>query len=213
MVVAIDGPAGAGKSTVARAVAAQLGFTYLDTGALYRALTLAALERGVTVDDPVQVLRLLSNTTLSVAGDHVFVDGLEVSNRIRDPQVTQWVSTVAAHPRVRAAMVELQRSLARSGDVVVEGRDIGSTVFPDAAHKFFLTASLQERARRRALELGVGEDDVDRLESAIRRRDEADSKRDASPLARAEDAREIDSTGKSQAEVIAGIVAAVRGEA
>lgn len=209
-VVAIDGPAGAGKSTVARAVAEALGFAHLDTGALYRAVALAALERGVPLDDPDALGRLARTLELRPQGDRILLDGRDVSERIRDADVTAAVSVVAAAPQVRAALVELQRAATR-GDVVIEGRDIGSVVVPDADVKIFLTASLEERARRRADQLGLGEDAVEEIKLELERRDRADSRRSTSPLMRAPDARVVDTSGRAVEDVVAEIVAVVKG--
>ena len=199
MLIAIDGPAGAGKSTVARAVADALGFTYLDSGAMYRCVALAEL-RGV--DDP-----LACEIEL---GGHVRLDGEDVTDEIRTPQVSARASEVAARPEVRGHLVALQRSMIRNGDYVAEGRDIGTVVAPDAELKVFLTASPQERARRRAEQ--TGGDPAQVLAQQIER-DERDATREHSPLAPAEDALRVDTTGLSVDEVvdrIARLVQAVR---
>jgi cytidylate kinase len=208
-VVAIDGPAGAGKSTVARRVAAALGFRYVDTGAMYRAVALAALERGIDPSEGAALGRLARALTIVATDQGVTLDGRDVSARIREPDVTAVVSSVSAHTGVRAAMVEQQRRLAASFDVVMEGRDIGSAVVPDAGLKVYLTASLSERARRRWLELGSGGDLGD-LEAGIAARDEADRTRPTSPLVRAPDAVEVDTTGKTIEGVVEAIVGLAR---
>jgi cytidylate kinase len=200
MVVAIDGPAGAGKSSVARAVARALGFTYLDSGAMYRAVALAALERDVSPRSVASELRI-------DVGDRVLVDGRDVSAAIRSPRVSEAASRAAADPVVREAMVAEQRRLLSGGDWVAEGRDIGTVVAPDAAVKVFLTASPEERARRRAAELGVDPATV-LAEQTIR--DERDSTRAASPLQAAPDAVVLDTTGLSLDDVVARVVALVR---
>jgi cytidylate kinase len=193
MLIAIDGPAGAGKSTVARAVAAALGFTYLDTGAMYRAIALADL-RGAA--DP---------TACAIGFDGgVMLDGEDVSALIRTPEVSARASEVAARPEVRASLVERQRELIAAGDYVAEGRDIGTVVAPDAELKVFLTASPEERARRRAAEIGADAQTV-LAEQALR--DERDSTREHSPLTAADDAVEVDTTGLGIDEVVARIVA------
>lgn len=199
MVVAIDGPAGAGKSTVARAVADALGFTYLDSGAMYRCVGLIASERGAEPADVARVLRI-------ELGARVLCDGRDVTEAIRAPEVSEEASRVAADPRVREAVVEQQRRLVADGDWVAEGRDIGTVVAPDAAVKVFLTASPGERARRRAAQIGA---DVATVlqEQAIR--DERDTTREHSPLAAAPDAVELDTTGLRLDEVIARVVALV----
>jgi CMP/dCMP kinase len=204
VVVAIDGPAGAGKSTVARAVADALGFTYLDSGAMYRCVALASLER--PEEPPGDVARGL----VIELGDGVRLDGRDVSQAIRTPEVSEAASRVAADPEVREALVEKQRALLSGGDYVAEGRDIGTVVAPQATVKVFLTASPQERARRRAVELGTDQDAV-LADQALR--DERDRSREHSPLRPAPGAVELDTTGQDVAEVverIAGLVRAAR---
>jgi cytidylate kinase len=196
MVVAIDGPAGAGKSTVARAVAEAVGFTYLDSGAMYRSVGLASLTSQLP---PAQVAR---DAEIEV-GERVLLDGRDVTEEIRAPRVSEAASRVAADPGVRAALVEKQRKLIRSGDWVVEGRDIGTVVAPDAQVKVFLTADEHERARRRAAQLGV---DVDGVLAAQAERDSRDESRTHSPLAAAPDAVVLDTTALDAATVVARIV-------
>jgi CMP/dCMP kinase len=194
MLVAIDGPAGAGKSTVARAVAAALGFTYLDTGAMYRAVALAGL-RGHGLPHLAEI---------GFADDgHVLLEGEDVESLIRTPEVAEQASKVASDPAVRRAMVDRQRELIGQSDWVAEGRDIGTVVAPDAEVKVFLTASPAERARRRADELGADYDTVLR-DQAIR--DQRDMDRADSPLRAADDAVEVDTTGLSIDEVVERIV-------
>jgi cytidylate kinase len=193
MLIAIDGPAGAGKSTVARLVATALGFTYLDTGAMYRCIALAEL-RGA--QDPLAC-------AIALDGDTVTLDGEDVIAAIRTPQVSERASQVAARPVVRAALVERQRELIAGGDYVAEGRDIGTVVAPDAELKVFLTASPAERARRRAAELGADAEAVLREQLL---RDERDASREHSPLSAAADAVELDTTGLGIDEVVARIV-------
>jgi CMP/dCMP kinase len=192
MLIAIDGPAGAGKSTVARAVARALGFGYLDSGAMYRAAALAALRGG----DPTRVSVRL--------GERVLLDGEDVTDEIRTPDVTEMASKIAADPAVRAALVELQRAQIASGDHVAEGRDIGTVVWPDAELKVFLTATPEERARRRAVELGA---DPETVLVEQRLRDERDRQREHSPLRPAPDAVELDTTGLDLEQVVERIVA------
>ncbi len=203
-VVAIDGPAGAGKSSVARGVAAELGFTYLDTGSMYRAVALAAAERGV---EPASIASSLEIEP----GERTLLDGRDVTDRIRAPEVSEAASRAAADPDVRRTVVELQRRLLASGDWVAEGRDIGTVVAPDAELKVFLTADPEERARRRAAELGIDPARV-LAEQAIR--DERDRTREHSPLEPAAGAVVVDSTHMTLAEVvrhIAGLVPGTRG--
>jgi CMP/dCMP kinase len=199
MVVAIDGPAGAGKSTVARALARELGFTYLDSGAMYRAAALALLERGGAASEAAERadIRL---------GDRVLLDGRDVTADIRTPEVTEAASRVAANPGVRAALARKQRELLSSGDWVAEGRDIGTVVAPDAPVKVFLTADAEERARRRAEEL---DGDVDTVLRDQALRDAQDSTREHSPLRLAPGAVELDTTGLSVDEVVKRIAALV----
>lgn len=211
MIVAIDGPAGAGKTTVARDVARELGFRHVDTGAIYRAATLAALRAGVDLRDGPAVARILHSVRIGLEDNAVTLDGQDVATDIRSNDVTAAVSVVSAQPEVRDALVSLQRALA-DGDVVVEGRDIGSTIFPEAELKVFLTASLDERARRRALDLGCADTD-DALAGArhsLAARDQADSTRSVSPLTRPDDAIVIDSTDRPVGEIVQLIAAAAR---
>jgi cytidylate kinase len=201
-VVAIDGPAGAGKSSVARGVASELGFTYLDTGSMYRAVALAAAERG---DEPASVASSLKIEPMS---DRIMVDGADVTAKIRSPEVSEAASRVAADPAVRRAVVEQQRRLLDTGDWVAEGRDIGTVVAPDAEVKVFLTADPEERARRRAAELGIDPARV-LAEQAIR--DERDRTREHSPLEPAAGAVVVDSTHMTLTEVVERIAALARG--
>jgi cytidylate kinase len=194
VVIAIDGPAGAGKSTVARAVASALGFTYLDTGAMYRAVALARL-RGE------------ERTDIDFADGRVLLNGEDVSGQIRTPAVSEEASRVASERAVREAMVARQRELMREGDWVAEGRDIGSVVAPDAEVKVFLTADARERAQRRARELGADPEEV--LRDVVAR-DERDSTREASPLVLAEGAQELDTSGLTVEEVVERIVGMAR---
>ena len=200
-VVAIDGPAGAGKSTVARAVAEALGFTYLDTGSMYRAVALAALERGA---EPASIAGSLTIEP----GERVLVDGRDVTDEIRRPAVSEAASRAAADPTVRSAVAAEQRRLLSSGDWVAEGRDIGTVVAPDAELKVFLDADPRERARRRAAELGV---DVVTVLAEQTIRDERDRTREHSPLAPADGAVVIDSTDMTLPEVVQRIAALAQG--
>jgi len=203
-VVAIDGPSGSGKSTVARAVAARLGLEVLDTGAMYRAVTLAALERDADLHDAVACEAAAVDAEIVVDGT-VLLDGRDVTAEIRGPDVTAAVSTVSAHPNVRAVLVERQRDwVVNHGGGVVEGRDIGTVVFPDAPVKVFLTASDEERARRRARDEAdaARATTVDAVAADLARRDALDSNRVASPLVAAADAIVVDSTARDVDEVI-----------
>ena len=209
-VVAIDGPAGAGKSTVARRVAESLGFDYLDTGAMYRAIALAALEGGIDATDGPALGELAASSGIEATDRGVWLNGRDVTDRIRAADVTELVSVVAAHPEVRTALVAQQRQAAATTDVVMEGRDIGSAVVPDAEVKIFLTASLEERARRRWEESG-GAEDLASIRASIADRDAADAGRATSPLVKAQGAVEVDTTGLSIDEVVAAIVAIAQG--
>jgi CMP/dCMP kinase len=206
-VIAIDGPAGAGKSTVARAVAGELGFTYLDSGAMYRCVALAALERGIDLDDGEALGALAEGLEIGLDGTRVLLGERDVSAEIRSPEVSAAASRVSVHPRVREAMVARQRQLIAAGRYVAEGRDIGTVVSPDSPLKIFLTASDEERARRRAAQTG---EDVDAVLAAQRQRDARDTEREHGALHAAEDAVELDTTGFTLDEVVARVVALAR---
>lgn len=207
MVIAIDGPAGAGKSTVARGVANALGFTYLDSGAMYRAVALAALDRGLNVDDGERLGELAWGLDIGFDGDSIRLDGKPVGGRIRSPEVTIAASHVSVHPQVRQAMVKRQRELIASGDYVAEGRDIGTVVSPDSPLKVFLTADERERARRRAADTGESVSDV---REAMRDRDKRDQERTDSPLRRDQQAIPIDNTDLTPEQVVDRIVELAR---
>jgi CMP/dCMP kinase len=200
MVVAIDGPAGAGKSTVARAAADALGFPYLDSGAMYRAVGLMTLRHGGAASEQAERLKL-------ELGDRVIANGEDVTEAIRSPEVSEAASRVATNPKVREALVRKQRELLSRGDWVAEGRDIGTVVAPDAAVKVFLTASPEERAQRRARELGTDPETVMRDQAL---RDAQDSRREHSPLKIADGAVQLDTTGLSVDQVVERIAALVR---
>jgi CMP/dCMP kinase len=205
MIVAIDGPAGAGKSTVARLLAEQLGFRYLDTGAMYRAVTWLALEHGIDLEDEQALARLAAENPV-VFGDeeHVEIAGRDVTGAIREARIDRVVSSVARHQAVREVMRARQRELGEVGNVVIEGRDIGTVVAPGAQVKVYLTAAETERARRRTAERpGIG---ADALATDLRLRDE----RDAAQMQAASDAEEIDTTSLDVAEVVAKIERLVR---
>lgn len=206
-VIAIDGPAGAGKSTIARALAARLNLHYLDTGAMYRAVTCAALQRNLSVDDRDLVAELAREIILDVRDDGVFVDGVDVTAAIRSPEITAAVSAVAANSGVRAEMRARQKVWAiERGGGVIEGRDIGSVVFPDAQLKLYLTASPRTRAQRRVAEAGG---DVDEIEEAIATRDHYDSNRADSPLTTVDGSVVVDTTGLGIEEVLAQLEALI----
>ncbi len=211
--IAIDGPAGAGKSTVALAVADRLGYRYLDTGSLYRAVALAALEENVDPSDASGVGDLLKRSRLELESGRVLLNGRDVTDDLRAEAVTRIVSAVSAHPVVRAGLLEVQRAAADTTDVVMEGRDIGTTVLPQADLKIFLTASPAERARRRSLQLGLEEEvsTITAVEESLNARDDADSRRVASPLTQASDAIVIDTSAMTFDEVVGTIVRLARG--
>jgi cytidylate kinase len=200
VVIAIDGPAGAGKSTVSRALAERLGATYLDSGAMYRCVALSALRAGVDPDDPAAVVPLAESLELGMEGRRVSLAGVDVSAAIREREVTAAASRVSVHPGVRAAMVDRQRELlGAGGDWVAEGRDIGTVVWPHAELKVFLTASDEERARRRAAETG---ETVEAVLGAMRERDARDIEREHGALMAAADSVEVDTTGLGLEQVV-----------
>ena len=211
-VIAIDGPAGAGKSTVARRVAQQLGFIYVDTGAMYRAVTIRSLDQGLEPADAAAVGELAARIDVRFVREgenlRVLADGRDVTEQIRTPAVTAAVAQISQVPAVRQAMVRLQRELAAAGKAVLDGRDIGTVVTPDACCKIFLTASAGERARRRWLELREKgyTPDQDQLRREMEQRDKQDSERELAPLVQAPDAVAIDTTGLTIAEVVDRIV-------
>jgi cytidylate kinase len=210
--ITLDGPSGTGKSSVARAVAARLGAAYLDTGAMYRAATVAVLDAGVDPVDAEAVARVVAAATIEVGTEAdvevVRVDGVDVARRIRGAEVTRAVSPVSAVPAVRRQLVDQQRSLVAAADaVVVEGRDIGTVVLPDATVKIYLTAAPEVRAERRAGQLGLRDAaEIAALAEDLRRRDEYDSSRDDSPLRPAADAIVVDSTDLDREAVVARVV-------
>ncbi len=214
--IALDGPAGSGKSTIARAVALKFNYIYIDTGAMYRAVTLKALKQGISIENSKALTQLANNTLIrfryvetdGLSQLRVIMDGIDVSEIIRSLEVTSNVSIVSAVAGVREALVKLQRDMAQEGGVVMDGRDIGTVVLPNAELKVFLTASAKERSKRRWLELkakGV-EVDPDELEEQIRKRDEFDSNREVNPLKQADDAVLLDTTSLCIAEVTDRIV-------
>lgn len=208
--IAIDGPAGAGKSTVARALAQALGLTYLDTGAMYRAITLSALREGVNLSDAAELARLAQQISIEIRNDGpenknlVFLDGQDVTEEIRLPEVSRNVSVVARCPQVRNILAARQRQIGERGGVVMDGRDIGTVVMPEAEYKFFLNASLEERARRRQAELAAKGEQISltQMMNELAVRDQIDSGRECAPLRPAADAIHIDTTEMTIEQVV-----------
>jgi cytidylate kinase len=219
IVVTIDGPAGAGKSTVAKQLARRLGYRLLDTGAIYRAVALSAQRRGTAWSDAEACAAIARDLDIrfDFVGDknHVFLADEDVSSAIRTPEVSQGASQVSAHPPVRAALLDLQRRLGSGGGVVVEGRDTGTVVFPKAEAKFFLTATEEERARRRVAELTAtgAAVDYEKTLSEIRERDARDASRDVAPMKPAEDAVLVDSSTQTIEQVVESLAGLVEGRA
>jgi cytidylate kinase len=213
LIIAIDGPSGAGKSTLAKRLAKELGFIYVDTGAMYRALALKVLREGVDLADDASMARLIGSTTIDLrqvdGALQVLLDGADVAAEIRTPQVSQMASKASALAVVRARLLELQRDMAWRGNIVAEGRDIGTVVFPQAEVKIFLQASAAERARRRFAELqGAGQSvDLTKTLREIEERDKRDSERDLAPLRQADDALMFDSSGMDADQVTARVLA------
>lgn len=209
-IIALDGPSGVGKSTTAKQVAARLGWDYLDTGAMYRATALALLSAQVDLQDPVAVERELAALRIDQRGTRTFLRDEDVSDMIRTPEITRLVTPVSANARIREVLVEQQRAIGRRGGWVVDGRDIGTVVFPNACCKIFLTASTEARGRRRFLEQqskGIGATmTLQEVMADIERRDHADSTRAASPLRQAEDAVVLDSSAMTLEQVVTWIV-------
>ncbi len=202
-VIAIDGPGGAGKSTAARLLAKKLNYDYLDTGAMYRAVTLEALNRGIDVNDKMALTGLAEEINISFSENRVYLNNRDVTGLIRKTEIDQNVSYVARIKGVREAMVNLQRKMARKGGIIVDGRDIGSNVLPDADLKIYLTAALEERARRRYKDLKINEDiSFTDVKNHLKKRDMLDKKREISPLIKADDAVVVDTTDLNIEEVV-----------
>ena len=211
MVIAIDGPAGSGKSTTAKNVAEKLGFIHINTGAMYRGISLKCIQEDVNMEDAAQLNHLLTHTKFEFAAEGelaLFMDGVDISAEITSVEVTDFVSQVSAISQVREKLVQYQRKMAEGLNVVLEGRDIGTVVFPNADHKFFLVADIHERARRRKKEMEAKGEVVslEELTAEMLERDRKDSTRKHSPLKKAEDAVEIDTTGISIEEQVNRIV-------
>jgi len=219
LIIAIDGPSGAGKSTLAKRLARELGFIYLDTGAMYRALALKVLRQGVDLADDARLARLVESIEIDLQENNgtleVLLDGINVADEIRTPEVSQLASKVSALKIVRARMLDLQRGIGKRGSVVAEGRDIGTVVFPNAEVKIFLDASAEERARRRCAELRAAGRPADLSETLreMEERDKRDRERDLAPLRMADDALRIDSSNASADSVAAQVLAKIRNSA
>jgi cytidylate kinase len=211
LIIAIDGPSGAGKGTVARAVAAQLGYRHVDSGAMYRAVGWKAQRDGVPLDDEDAVAALAERSDINLVGPRVTIDGHDVTREIRTPEIDRAATAVARLPKVRAVLVRRQREYGTGGEIVMEGRDIGTVVFPNADVKIYLDASPEERARRRAADPAHsgGPTAVADVATLLRTRDEIDRTRTASPLYAAEDAVFVDTTGKSIEDVVREVLTVV----
>lgn len=208
--IAIDGPAGAGKSTISKIVAQKLGLEYIDTGAMYRAVTLKAISTGTDISDSQSVVELLKGTEIDFRENHIYMDERVVDEEIRSSEVNQNVSAVAKIGEIREILVSKQREIAESKSVIMDGRDIGTTVLSDAEYKFYLNASVEERAKRR-YEEDKSSQSYEEIKRDIEKRDEIDMNRDISPLVKAEDAVEVDTTDMDIEEVVHFIVGRVRG--
>lgn len=211
--IAIDGPAGSGKSTVAKEISKRLGITYLDTGAMYRAVTLEALNHKVDLHNPEALKKIVNQMDLNMTVSKLYVNNIDVTDAIRTPEVTRNVSVVSMDAYVRAEMVKMQQKIALGQAVIMDGRDIGTVVLPNATYKFFLVADPTERAKRRLLELKAKgfEATLEALVEEIILRDELDSNREISPLKKAEDAIEVDTTAYTIEEVVVLILDYVKG--
>jgi cytidylate kinase len=202
--IALDGPAGAGKSTIAKLIAEKNNLIYIDTGAMYRAITLKIICCGIDINDKKAIEKILSQTKIDIKKNNVFLDGKIVTEKIRKPEINKFVSYVAKVPLIREKMVEFQRKIAVNKNVIMDGRDIATNILPDARHKFFLTASIEERAKRRFIELKQKNFQVTlkEIKEEIKNRDKIDMEREIAPLRKVEDAILIDTTGKSIDEVV-----------
>ena len=214
IIIAIDGPSAAGKSTIAKMVAKTLGIEYIDTGAMYRAVAYKMARHKIKTTDRDEVKRILAETTIRFREGRTLLDGEDVSDRIRTPEIARQASLISALPEVRETLVLLQRAMGKEQSIIMDGRDIGTNVFPKANHKFYLTASVEERAKRRYAELlEQGEEaNLTDVAAAIAERDYNDSTRAINPLRKAADAVEVDTTSMSPEEVAAELLSIIRGK-
>lgn len=214
IIIAIDGPSAAGKSTIAKMVAKTLGIEYIDTGAMYRAVAYKMARHNIMATDRAAVQRILAETTIRFQEGRTLLDGEDVSDRIRTPEIARQASLISALPEVRETLVLLQRAMGKEQSIIMDGRDIGTNVFPKANHKFYLTASVEERAKRRYAELlEQGEEaNLADVSAAIAERDHNDSTRAINPLRKAADAVEVDTTSMSPEEVAAELLSIIRGK-
>lgn len=212
LIIAIDGPAGAGKSTIAKIISKELNINYIDTGAMYRAITYKCLKKNIDINNTEEVINMAKDTEIDFRDNNIYLDNEVVNEEIRTVEVSNNVSNVAKIKEVRYLMVDVQRKIGENNSVILDGRDIGSYVFPNADYKFFLVATPEERGSRRykeLLEKGY-EVDLDEIINDIIKRDKIDSNREFAPLVKAEDALEIDTTGKSIEEVVSEVVSKIR---
>ncbi len=207
-VITIDGPSGSGKGTIAKLLAKKLGYSYLDTGALYRAVAWQAEQKKINIDDESALDNMLKNINISFENERILVDGQDISAEIRTAEISDLSSRASVKPAVRSALFDIQRILCLQGKVVIEGRDTGTTIFPESENKFYLDASVEERARRRFKELKIRDPEMtmDRTIDDIRNRDLRDSTRNSSPLRKTDDMVYVDSTGMEIDEVVSHIL-------
>ncbi|WIV10951.1 (d)CMP kinase [Proteiniborus sp. MB09-C3] len=214
LTIAIDGPAGSGKSTISKKISKELNIVYIDTGAMYRALTLKILKNKTNIYDKAEMNKILQNTNIDFKNNHIFLDGKKVDEEIRNNEISTNVSDVAKIKEVRKKLVEIQRSIASNKSVIMDGRDIGSFVLPHANYKFYITASIEERGSRRCKELkekGYNAN-LEEIIKEIEERDRIDSTREVSPLVKCKDAFEIDTTDKTIDDVVSEILGIIRGD-